>query len=160
MQRHKIEGVVLDTNHNPLEGVSVQIYRPSFRQLNRIGYGRTERDGRYIAEFEAGSSVIVRYDHFPGGLDDCHPAMVSHIAGQSDHTVNIVLYKVGRPYEQDELLEILAAYERVYLIDVSHNVPVKEIKSTYRGGLGMMKYVDEITRQRYEQVIGLYDTGE
>ena len=158
MQPHKIEGVVVDTNHTPLEGVSVKIYRSSFRQLNRIGYGRTEGNGGYVAEFDAGSSVIVRYDYLPGGLDDCHPAIVSHLSGESDHHVHVVMYKAGRPYEQDELLDILAAYERVYLIDVSQNVPVEAIKRTYRGGLGMMKYVDEITRQRYEQVTGLYNT--
>jgi hypothetical protein len=38
-------------------------------------------------------------------------------------------------------------------------VPVAEIRSTYRGGLGMMKYVDEITEQRYRQVTGLYEQG-
>ena len=42
MQRHKIEGGVLDRNNNPLEGASVKIYRLSFRQIDRIGYGRTE----------------------------------------------------------------------------------------------------------------------
>jgi hypothetical protein len=160
MQRHKIEGIVVDTNDNPLEGVSVKIYRSAFRQLHRIGYGRTEGDGGYVAAFEAGSAVTVRYDHVPGGLNDCHPAIVSHISGESDHHVHVVMYKVGRHYEQNELLDILAAYERVYLIDVSQNVPVEEIKRTYRGGLGMMKYVDEITRQRYAQVTGLYDNGE
>jgi hypothetical protein len=157
MKRHKIEGVVLDANNNPLEGVSVKIYRLSFRQVDQIGYGRTEGKSGYVAEFDAGSPVIVRYDHLPGGLDDCHPAIVSHISGERDHNVNVVMYKAGRHYERDDLLDILSAYERVYLIDVSRNVPLEEIKSKYRAGLGMMKYVDEITRQRYEQVKGLYE---
>jgi hypothetical protein len=160
MQRHKIEGVVLDRNNNPLEGASVKIYRLSFRQIDRIGYGRTEGNGEYVAEFDAGSPVIVRYDHLPGGLDDCHPAIVSHISGQSDQNVNVAMYKAGRHYERDELLDILSAYERVYLIDVSHNVPLEEIKSKYGAGLGMMKHVDEITEQRYEQVKTLYDRKE
>ena len=159
IQRHTIAGVVLDTNHTPLEGVSVQIYRPSFRQLHRIGDGRTDGDGGYVAAFEAGRAVIVRYDHVPGSLDNCHPAIVSPLAGARDHTVNVVMSKVGRSYEQDDLLAILAAYERVYLMDIAQNVPVTEIKRTYRGGLGMMKYVDELTRQRYAQVTGLYDHG-
>ena len=158
-QKHCIAGVVMDTNNTPLEGVSVKIYRSSFRQIDRIGYARTEANGQYVAHFEAGSPVIVRYDHFPGGLDDCHPAIISHLSGASNHTVSAVMYKTGRHYERDDLLDILSAYERVYLLDVSNNVPVAEIRSTYRGGLGMMKYVDEITEHRYRQVTGLYEQG-
>ena len=158
-QQHCIAGVVMDTNNTPLEGVSVKIYRLSYRQIERIGYARTEANGQYVADFDAGSPVIVRYDHFPGGLDDCHPAIISHLSGASNHTVNVVMYKTGRPYERDDLLDILSAYERVYLLDVSSNVPVAEIRSTYRVGLGMMKYVDEITEHRYRQVTGLYEQG-
>jgi len=158
-QQHCIAGVVLDMNNTPLEGVSVKIYRSSFRQMDQIGSGRTEANGQYVVDFDAGSPVIVRYDHFPGGLDDCHPAILSHLSGASDHTVNVVIYKAGQHYERDDLLDILSAYERVYLLDVSRNVPVAEIRRTYRGGLGMMKYVDEMTEQRYRQVTGLYDQG-
>lgn len=160
MPRHTIEGVVLDTHNTPLEGVSVQVYRSSFRQIDQIGCGRTEGDGGYVAAFEAGGPVLVRYDHLPGGLDDCHPAIVSHLSGESDQHVNVVMAKAGMHYERDDLLAILAAYERVYLIDVSRHVPVEEIQRQYRAGLGMMKYVDEITRQRYEQVKKLYEQGE
>jgi hypothetical protein len=56
-------------------------------------------------------------------------------------------------------LDILSAYERVYLLDVSLNVPVAEIRNTYRSGLGMMKWVDEITERRNRQVTALYDQG-
>lgn len=158
-QQHCIAGVVVDTNNIPLEGVSVKIYRSSFRQIDQIGSGRTEANGQYVADFDAGSPVIVRYDHLPGGLDDCHPAIVSHISGQSDHNVNVVMYKAGMFYERDDLLDILSAYERVYLLDVSNNVPVAEIRSTYRGGLGMMKGVDEMTEHRHRQVTELYEQG-
>ena len=158
-QQHSIAGVVVDTNNTPLEGVSVKIYRLFSRQIEQIGYGRTEANGQYVADFDAGSPVLVRYDHFPGGLDDCHPAIISHLSGASNHTVSVVMYKTGWHYERDDLLDILSAYERVYLLDVSRNVPVAEIRSMYRGGLGMMKYVDEITEHRYRQVTGLYDQG-
>jgi hypothetical protein len=157
IQQHCISGVVVDTNNTPLEGVSVKIYRSSFRQIDQIGYARTEAIGQYVADFDPGSSVIVRYDHFPGGLDDCHPAIVSHISGQSDHNITVVMYKAGMYYERDDLLDILSAYERVYLLDVSSNVPVTEIRSTYRIGLGMLKGVDEITNHRHRQVTGLYE---
>jgi hypothetical protein len=66
--------------------------------------------------------------------------------GVTEIMTRFVMYKVGMHYERDDLLDILLAYERVYLIDVSCNVPLEEIKSKYRAGLGMMKYVDEITR--------------
>jgi hypothetical protein len=160
MPRHTIEGVVLDTHHNPLEGVSVKLYRLSYRQIDQIGCGRTGGDGGYVVAFEAGSPVLVRYDHLPGGLDDCHPALVSRLSGEGDQHINVVMCKAGMPYERDELLDILSAYERVYLIDVSRHIPVDEIQRQYRAGLGMMKYVDEITRQRYEQVKQLYEPGE
>jgi hypothetical protein len=157
--QHSIAGIVVDTNNAALAGVSVKIYRLSSRQVEQIGYGRTEANGQYVADFDAGSQVIVRYDHFPGGLDNCHPAIISHLSGASSHTVNVVMYKAGEHYEQDELLDILSAYERVYLLDVSRNVPVAEIRTMYRAGLGMMKYVDEITEHRYRQGTGLYDQG-
>ena len=156
-QQHCFAGVVVDTDNTPLEGVSVKIYRSSFRQIDQIGYARTEANGQYVAHFDAGSPVIVRYDHFSS--DSCHPAILSHISGQSDHNVTVVMYKSGRSYQRDDLLDILSAYERVYLIDVSNNVPVAEIRRAYRIGLGMMKHVDEMTEQRYRLVTGLYEQG-
>jgi hypothetical protein len=54
-------------------------------------------------------------------------------------------------------LDILSAYERVYLLDVSNNVPVAEIRNRYRVGLGMMKGVDEMTERRHRQVTELYE---
>jgi hypothetical protein len=158
MQQHYITGVVVDLENTPLEGVSVKIYRwLSDQQVEQIGYGRTEANGQYVAAFDAGSQVIVRYDHFPGATRDCHPTILSHLSGASNHTINVVLYKEALFYAQDDVLDILSAYERVYLLDVSRHVPVAEIKNTYRAGLGMLKYVDEITQQRYEQVTALYD---
>lgn len=154
-QQHCIAGVVVDTDNTPLEGVSVKIYRSSFRQIDQIGSGRTEANGQYVAQFDAGSPVIVRYDHFSS--ESCHPAILSHLSGANDHMVNAVMYKSGRSYQRDDLLDILSAYERVYLIDVSNNVPVAEIRRAYRIGLGMMKGVDEMTEQRHRQVTELYE---
>jgi hypothetical protein len=54
-------------------------------------------------------------------------------------------------------LDILSAYEHVYLLDVSNNVPVAEIRRTYRVGPGMMKYVDEMTERRHRQMPELYE---
>ena len=158
-QQHCIAGVVMDMNNTPLEGVSVKIYRLFSSQIERVGYARTDANGQYVADFDSGSPVIVRYDHFPRGSDDCHPTIISHLSGASNHTVSAVMYKTGRHYERDDLLDILSAYERVYLLDVSSNVPVAEIRSMYQLGLGMMKYVDEITEHRYRQVTRLYEQG-
>jgi hypothetical protein len=156
-QQHCIAGIVMDTDNTPLEGVSVKMYRSSFRQIDQIGSASTEANGQYVAHFDAGSPVLVRYDHLPGGLDNCHPAILSHLSGASNHTLNVVMYKSGRPYQRDDLLDILSAYERLYLIDVSNNVPVAEIRDRYRIGLGMMKGVDEMTEQRHRQVTELYE---
>jgi hypothetical protein len=159
MQQHYIAGVVVDLDNTPLEGASVKIYRclPDWRRMEQIGYGKTEANGLYVAAFDAGSNVIVRYDHFPGAMDNCHPTLLSRLSGASNQTVNVVMYRIGLGYAQDDVLEILSAYERVYLLDVSRPVPVAEINKTYRSGLGMLKYVDDITKQRYEQVTALYD---
>ena len=105
-QQHSIAGVMVNANNTPLEGVSVKIYRQSDHGMERVGYGRTESNGQYAATFDAGSPVIVRYDHFPGGLDDCHPTLLSHLSGANPHTVNVVMAKVGQHYEQGELLDI------------------------------------------------------
>jgi len=158
-QQHSVTGVVVGANNVPLEGASVKIYRSLTGQTGRIGYGRTEENGQYVAGFDAGGPVIVRYDHHPGGLDNCHPAVISHLSGANNHTVNVVMYKVGMHYERDDLLDILSSYERVYMLDISNDVPVEEIRNMYRAGLGMMKHVDEITKRRYREVIGLYDQG-
>jgi hypothetical protein len=158
MQRHKIEGVVLDTKGNTIEGVLVRMYRGPFGQMDLIGEGQTKRDGRYEIAFEGGSPIrVVRYDYLLQGLDSCHPGLVTNISGVQDHTLNKVMYRVGMAYDQDELLDILSTYERVYFIDVAHHVPFDEIESNYRGNLGMIKHIDEITRQRYSEVSELYD---
>jgi 5-hydroxyisourate hydrolase-like protein (transthyretin family) len=158
MQRHKLEGVVLDSENNPIEGVSVKMYRGPFGQIDLIGEVQTKQDGRYEIGFDGGSSIrIVRYDYLFHGLDSCHPGLVTNISGVQDHILNKVMYKAGMAYDKDELLDILSTYERVYFIDVSHQVTLDEIKSKYRGNLGMIKYIDELTKQRYSQVIELYD---
>ena len=155
-QQHCIAGVVVDTDNTPLEGVLVKIYRSSFRQIDQIGSGRTEANGQYVARL----TLAVRRSCatiFPASR--CHPAILSDLSGANDHMVNAVIYKSGRSYQRDALLDILSAYERVYLIDVSNNVPVAEIRSAYRIGLGMMKGVDEMTEQRYRRVTELYEQG-
>ena len=157
-QRHKIEGVVLDSENNPIEGVSVRMYRGPFGQIEQIGENQTKQDGRYEIGFDGGSPIrIVRYDYLFRGLDSCHPGFVTNISGVQNHTLNKIMYKVGMAYDKDELLDILSTYERVYFIDVSHHITSAEIESKYRGNLGMIKYIDEITRQRYHHVIELYD---
>lgn len=161
MRRHKIEGVVLDMESNPIEGVSVRIYRGTFGQVDQIGEDSTKQDGMYRIRFDGGSPIrIVRCDYLFQGLNSCHPAIVNNISGARNHKINKVMYRVGMGYDRDELLDILSTYERVYFIDVSHNVTLDEIESRYRGNLGMIKYIDEITRQRYNQVIELYDKRE
>ena len=108
MQRHKIEGVVLDSENNPIEGVSVKMYRGLFGQIDLIGEVQTKQDGRYEIGFDGGSSIrIVRYDYLFHGLDSCHPGLVTNIAGVQDHILNKVMYKAGMAYDKDELLDIL-----------------------------------------------------
>jgi len=156
-KHHCIAGIVMDTDNTPLEGVSVKMYRSSFRQIDQVGSWSTGANGQYVAHFEAGSPVLVRYDHFSSGQGHYHPAILSHLSGANDHMMNEVMSRTGRGYQRDDLLDILSAYERVYLIDASNNVPVAEIRRTYRVGLGAMKYVDEIPEQRYKQVTALYE---
>jgi hypothetical protein len=158
IQQYKIEGVVVDRENNPIEGVLVRIYRGSFGQVDQMGEERTRPDGRYEISFDGGSPIrILRYDFLLQGLDSCHPSLVDYISGTQDHTLHKVLSRVGMAYDTDELLEILSTYERVYCLDVSHHVALEEIKSQYRGNLGMIKYIDEMSRQRYYQVIALYE---
>ena len=133
-QQHCIAGIVVDTDNTPLEGVSVKLYRLSFRHIEHLGSWSTAANGQYVTHFYSGGPERGRYDHFPCGLDNCHPAILSHLSGANDHMVNAVMYKAGRHYERDDLLDILAAYERVYLIDVTNNVPVAEISSRYQVG--------------------------
>lgn len=147
IQRHKIEGVVLDSQNNPIEGVSVRMYRGPFGQIDQIGEDKTKQDGRYEIGFDGGRPIrIVRYDYLFHGLDSCHPGIVTNISGAQDHTLNKVMYKVGMAYDKDEFLDILSTYERVYFIDVALHVALDEIERNYRGNLGMIKYIDEITR--------------
>jgi len=105
-QQHCIAGLVVDTDNTPLEGVAVKLDRVSFRHIEQLGSWSTEATGQYIVHFVADGPVIVRYDHFPGGLDNCHPAILGHLSGTNDHMVNAVMYKAGRHYERDDLLVI------------------------------------------------------
>jgi hypothetical protein len=161
MKRHKIEGIVLDMEGNPIEGVLIRTYRGAFGQVDQVGEDSTNQEGMYRTRFDAGSPIrIVRYDNLLQGLNSCHPAIVNNISGEKNHKINKIMHRVGMGYDRDTLLDILSTYERVYLIDVSHNVTLEEIERKYRGNLGMIKYVDEITRQRYDQVTRLYDKRE
>jgi hypothetical protein len=161
MKRHKIEGMVVDMESNPIEGALVRTYRGAFGQVDQVGEDSTNQDGMYRIRFDAGSPIrIVRYDCLFQGLNSCHPAIVDNISGERNHKINKVMYRVGMGYDRDALLDILSTYERVYLIDISQNVTLDELEKRYRGNLGMMKYVDEITRQRYDQVTQLYDKRE
>ena len=54
--------------------------------------------------------------------------------------------KTGIGHGQDELLELLSAYERLYFIDESlnnhlENITLIETRKKYRANLAMVKYI-------------------
>jgi hypothetical protein len=154
-ERHRIEGVVFDMENNPIEGIWVRIYRGT----DQLVYDMTDTDGKYDIAFDRGSPITIRYDdrRFQGNVDAVHPAILNGISGSSNHNIGKALYKVGRAYSQEELFEILSAYEYIYFIDVANNVsPDNEVRSRYPGNLRMVKHVDEVTEQRLRQLNELY----
>ena len=151
-----IEGQVLDSENNPIQGIWVRIYRGD----RRLDYDITDQDGRYKFGIDPGSPVTIRYDdrRFLPGTDHTHPALVTRISGEKNQNVNKVLHYVGRGYSLDELLEILSTYERIYCIDTADLIPLDdEVRRRYPVNLGMIKWVDALTEQRVKQVLELYN---
>jgi len=162
-EHHKIEGVVLGKENIPVENVWVRIYRKD----NEIGDNITGTDGRYEVEFDSGSPItLIRYDHLiTDSFTRRHPAIVNNISSERNHNINKVMPdKVGLGYDQYALLEILAAYEQLYVVDVAANVNAGSIRyditQRYKGNISMIKYVDPITELRYKQVLELYKKGQ
>jgi hypothetical protein len=154
-----IEGQVSDSENNPIEGIWVRLYRGDAR-LSRIGQHITDQNGRYEFVIDPGSPVMIRYDdrRFLPGIDHTHPAIVTRISGEKNQNVNMVLHNVDWGYSLDELLEILSTYERIYFIDTADFIPLDdEVRRRYPEYLQMIKFVDELTRQRLEQVRELYN---
>ena len=152
-----IEGQVLDSENNPIQGIWVRIYRGD----HRLDYDITDQDGRYKFGIDPGSPITIRYDdrRFLPGTDHTHPAIVTRISGEKNQNINMVLHTVGWGYALDELLEILSTYERIYFIDTADSIPLDdEVRRRYPGYLQMIKFVDELTRQRLEQVRELYNS--
>jgi len=159
--RHKIEGMVLDRDNNPISHIWVRLYRGA----EEIASESARSDGRYEIEFDSGSPLtLLRYDHLQTDLfERQHPAIISNIAGNTDHRITKVMPgKVGVGYSQAELLEILSAYERLYVIDAASDLQGirRELYDRYHENIPMLKYVDPITEQRYEQVLALYTLGQ
>ena len=154
-----IEGQVLDSENNPIQGIWVRIYRGDHR-LDRIGQHITDENGRFEFGIDPGSPITIRYDdrRFLPGTDHTHPAIVTRISGEKNQKINKDLQTVGRGYALDELLEILSTYERIYFIDTADSIPLDdEVRRRYPGYLQMIKFVDELTQQRLEQVRELYN---
>lgn len=159
---HTIAGVVLDKENNPVEMVWVRIYRENIE----IDRNLTSTDGRYQIEFDRGSPItLIRYDHLiTDGFTRRHPAIVTNISGERNHNINKVMPdEVGRGYDQHALLEMLSAYEYLYVIDTAIHGDASirsgvrhEIIQRYRDNLSMIKHVDLITEQRHKQVLELY----
>ena len=151
-----IEGQVLDSENNPIQGTWVRIYRGD----RRLDYDITDQDGRYKFGIDPGSPVTIRYDdrRFLPRTDHTHPAIVTRISGEKNQNINKVLHTVGRGYALDELLEILSTYERIFFIDVADFIPLdNEVRRRYPENLGQIKWVDALTGQRLEQVRELYN---
>lgn len=154
-----IEGQVLDRENNPIQSIWVRVYRGNDR-LDRIGQSITDQNGRYELGIDPGSPITIRYDdrRFLPGTDWTHPAIVTHVSGEKNQNINKVLHNVAEGYSLDELLEILSTYERIYFIDTADLIPLNdEVRTRYPGNLQMIKWVDEFTRQRFEQVSELYN---
>lgn len=159
-QRHKIEGIVLDKDNKPLSLIWVRIYRG----IEQINDDITGQDGRYELEYNPGEPIsIIRYDDLrPDNFERRHPAIVNNISGNQDHIINKIMPdKVGFAYGQEDLLEILSAYERLYVLDTAANVQNtrRDIFDRYPNNLQMMKPVDSITEQRLQQVLDLYSSS-
>jgi len=158
-----IAGQVLDKEYQPIKGIWVRIYRGHdrvFGPLERIDQAFTDQNGRYeITGIAPGSPLTIRYDdrRFLQGTNDTHPALVNLLSGVTDHTINKVLYNVAVGYSLDELLDILSTYERLYFTDTADFIPLdNELRRTYPEKLAMIKSVDELTKQRLQQVSALY----
>ena len=154
---NKIEGVVLDAKNKPVGNVWVRIYRG----VEEIDSSQvTELDGRYeIKLYGASPITTIRYDHLAKS-ETLHPAIVTNISSSTNHKIDKVMPgRVGYGLDQLELLEILSAYERLYVIDAAGDLSGirREIRDRYRGYIGMMKHVDPITEQRLNQLADLYD---
>src|SRR5262245_21438594 len=115
MQRHYVQGQVLDMRDNTIEGIWVRIYRKLHHFLSEIEYTLTDQNGRYLIHFDHGSPITIRYDdrRFSSGLDHVHPAIIGGVSGALDHNINKVMYWVGVGYTQGEILDILSTYERI-----------------------------------------------
>jgi hypothetical protein len=157
-QRHKIEGLVVDRDNHPVPDVWVRVYRG----VDELATATTGSEGRYEIEFDRGNPItLLRYDHLhTDSFERRHPAIVSNLSGDRDHKINKVMPdKVGLAYSQPELLEILSAYECLYVLDGASNLQGmrRELYDRYHENLPMMKHVDPITEQRHQQVLALYD---
>ncbi len=103
-----------------------------------------------------GNSIMMRFDS-----NNWHPLLINNLSGVKGHQINIIMHKVGHGYGQDELLEILSTYERLYFIDEASHITTEpnsldEKRKRYNLNLGMIKYINPFTRERYEQVLRLY----
>ena len=159
-QHHKIAGRVLDRDDNPVSTVWVRVYREG----EEIGTATTGADGRYEIEFNSGSRItLIRYDHLlTDTFERRHPTIVSHLSGGSDHTINKIMPdRVGSPSQQLDVPETVFAYEYLYLIDTATNLQGirRELHDRYRENVAMMKPMDPITVQRWQQVVALYMKG-
>lgn len=160
-QHHKLEGLVVDKNNSPIATIWVRAYRG----LDEVGDHITLENGKYELEFAPGSPIsTIRYDHLvPEHFKRRHPTVVTNVSGSSNHCINKVMPdRVGLGYDQHELLEMLSAYELLYVIDkASAREGIRRgIRDRYKENLYMLKYVDSITAQRIQQVLELYEQTE
>jgi hypothetical protein len=158
-ERNRVQGMVLDEQGNPAEAVWVRIYRGT----DEIGAGYTAA-GRYEIEFDRGGPLTtIRYDDMRSdAFERRHPAVVSNLSGTEDHNITKVMGAgVGQAYDEQELLELLSAYERLYFVD--HAIELepgtirRDLYDRYQQNIAMMKHVDPYTEQRLVEVRALYD---
>lgn len=165
-QYHKIKGEVLDGKNNPVANVWVRIYSgKNFNVLNEIGSDTTGDDGRYEIEFEVGDPItVIRYDSLQvDSFKRRHPVILSYISGKRDINIDKVMPgKVGSGLDKHALLEILSAYEHIYVIDSVRDLEgiKRELHDRYIQNLGMMKHVDPITEERIRWVKELYTKSQ
>ena len=155
---HKIQGVVLDKEDIPIADIWVRIYRDA----KIVGVGDTNKDGKYSIEFKEGSPITtIRFDDVhTDPMGRFHPTMVLNLSGKTDHQLNKTMPgQVAHAVGEWGQLEILSAYERLYVLDKDlegEGLSGKELLRRYVRNMDMLKATGN-AQERYRQIKALYE---
>lgn len=154
---------LLDQEGHKLQNAVVRAYggRDAERKVNMLAEGVTDQLGNVTLRLQRGVVFKLRIDG-PEAPFPYFPAVVPSFQADRDARFQRVLFRSALAYDTYELLEILSALEFVYALDQGDGgIGVARYPSMwqrYRLAIGMLKFVDDLTRDRYEFVKNLYDT--